>query len=70
MAVFEIRRCESKKGYTFCLSVVQGGAFWSTHLGAFDVATAKRSFQRSHDQQVNSLIIENTKKKDPLTLQN
>jgi hypothetical protein len=69
MAVFLIRQVRSYKGKTFCLSVYKGGAYWSTHNGVFDINTAKRSFQRSHDQQIQSLIMENVKK-EPLTIQN
>lgn len=70
MGVFEIRRTESFKGITLCLSVYKGGAYWSTHNGVFDVNAARKNVQRSHDQQIQSLIMENTKKKEPLTIQN
>lgn len=65
--VFQIRQVRSYKGHTFCLSVFKGNAYWSTHKGVFDINQAKRNVQRSHDQQVNSLIQENAK---PLTIQN
>jgi hypothetical protein len=52
---FQIRRVYSTKGKTFCLSVVEGDAYWSVHNGTMSIEQARRNIQRQHNEQIISL---------------
>jgi hypothetical protein len=58
MINFEIRRVYSYKGKTFCMSAVNGNAFWSVHNSVMNIQQAKNHAQRAHNQQILSLVQE------------
>jgi hypothetical protein len=65
---FQIKRVYSTKGKTFCLSVVEGDAYWSVHNGTMTIEQARRNIQRQHNEQILSLWQEKNREEAKLSL--